>query len=663
MVAYRPEIDGLRAVAIVPVVLFHAGFNGWSGGFVGVDVFFVISGFLITSLIQKEYEAGEFSFLGFYERRIRRLLPPLIPVLLFANAFTLVLYSWRDFKDFSESLVAFLGFSANWHFLTETGYFDAPAEIKPLQHVWSLSIEEQYYLVFPAILIFLLWRTKRGHVAFALIASVISFALATNWVLGDHGDIAFFNSFARVWELMIGSLLAFGIIARPANERLASALRFAGLAMIAFAVFSYDESTQFPGIGALLPTVGTALIILAGTASRGFIYAGLASRPAVYIGKISYALYLWHWVLFVFIRIYWPNAGQSYFIAGTAGAFMLAAASYQFIETPVRRKTVFAKRRQIYLALFSSIGIFGISGAVGVVTDGLPQRAAWFLPEDHRELLARFEGHVETTPIGKRAHACSMYETGQTFSEFSETIDRCLTIDPERPNYLVLGDSHAANLYVALTHAYADANFLQATGASCDVGRYQREGHRCRALWDYAIDYARDNGVDGIILTTRQDAKNYGADAADLIVSLFAPPPDGLPVVVFGPNYRLTPRPTQLIWYFRGNLDDAERVLNEEIVLGRYAGIDQFSSSIRAHGISYIEKTDFTCPDSWCIFWTQSGVPIFSDSDHWTSQGAAVIARAGQRGISACQRLFCTIFGHDAVTVGQFSTWFSRFPA
>jgi peptidoglycan/LPS O-acetylase OafA/YrhL len=282
MFGHRREIDGLRALAVVPVILFHAGFEAFSGGFVGVDVFFVISGYLITSIILEQKALGTFSLLDFYERRARRILPALFLIMAVSIPFAWLWLMPSDMKDFSQSLVAVSVFASNILFSQEIGYFNTAAELKPLLHTWSLAVEEQYYVLFPLFML-VMWRfAKRLTVATLVVITALSFALA-QWGAYNKPAATFFLLPSRGWEIAIGALVAF-YFARYQKLQLQKPLQEAfsliGLTLILYAVFAYSKATPFPSAYALVPTLGTALIILCTTpstivgrilASKGFV--------------------------------------------------------------------------------------------------------------------------------------------------------------------------------------------------------------------------------------------------------------------------------------------------------------------------------------------------------------------------------------------------------
>ena len=335
---YRGEIDGLRTLAVVPVILFHAGITPFEGGFIGVDVFFVISGYLISTIIFNELDAGKFSILKFYERRARRILPALFFVMLASVPFAWFWLMPRDLKDFADSLVAVTFFVSNFLFWLEAGYFETTAELKPLLHTWSLAVEEQYYIIFPVLMILLFPLGRRAILATLAALFAISLILS-QWGIYNHPSATFFLLPARGWELLMGVFAAMYLRANPDFQRSLSTeiLALCGLALIIVPIFIYTHETPFPGLYAMPAVLGTALIILfarAGTVTNKL----LAVRPMVAIGLISYSAYLWHQPVFAFFKHRFGTAHfDDYAFALIGLSLVLATFSYWVVERPFRR--------------------------------------------------------------------------------------------------------------------------------------------------------------------------------------------------------------------------------------------------------------------------------------------------------------------------------------
>ena len=375
--AYRPEIDGLRAVAVLVVVLFHAGM-GFRGGYVGVDVFFVISGFLITTIIRHDLESGEFSLLSFWERRARRILPALFVVTgASAMAGWWMLFP-SDLAEFARSLAAQALFCANVVFWKGAGYFGENAEEQPLLHTWSLAVEEQFYLAIPLLLLalFHLTRRRQGLVFSSLLAVFFGSLVLSVWWVNRHPSAAFFSLPSRAWEMALGALVA----TAPATLKTAARLprevvAATGLALILGPVFSYTSDTPFPGLAALAPCFGAAAVIWANGDGPTWTGRFLALRPMVFVGLISYSLYLWHWPLLAFgkYQTLAPLSVSSR-ITLVAVAVLAAVISWRWVETPFRNRAICATRRSILT--FAGIGLaagFAL-GALGAANAGFPNR-------------------------------------------------------------------------------------------------------------------------------------------------------------------------------------------------------------------------------------------------------------------------------------------------
>ena len=372
---YRKEIDGLRAIAVLPVILFHAGFEVFGGGFVGVDIFFVISGYLITNIILADYEKGSFSIKKFYERRARRILPALFLVIIVCIPAAWVLLLPSDMKDFSQSLVAVSLFASNILFWRESGYFDSTAELKPLLHTWSLAVEEQYYIIFP-ILLMLLWKLGRRWILIALILLFIASLVFSEWAAHAKPTAAFYLLPMRAWELLIGAFAAFYLSKENRNNFGKSTFEIGGwlgLGLIIYSIFSFSKATPFPGFYALIPTIGVVLIILFATHQTT---AGrfLGNKVLVGIGMISYSAYLWHQPLFSFARHKSLGEPSSIVFASLVLATIcLAYMSWRFVETPFRSQLVIKPSTVFILGIFFPL-VFILFGLLGNKSSGFQSR-------------------------------------------------------------------------------------------------------------------------------------------------------------------------------------------------------------------------------------------------------------------------------------------------
>lgn len=445
---YRREIDGLRAVAVLPVIFFHGGFEIFSGGYVGVDVFFVISGYLITNIIAGEIRAGRFSLLNFYERRIRRIMPALVLVTAACIPAAAIWMIPGQQEDFARSVVAVFFFVSNVYFWRESDYFAAEAEEKPLLHTWSLAVEEQFYVIFPLLLLLALPRFREAVVFWLLaVGTLASFALAE--VFSDiHAVASFYLLPTRLWELAAGALCALYLSAR--TQKPSELLAALGLVLILAAILLLDDRVRYPSVYALLPVVGTVLIIL--HAGSGTLTGRLLStRLLVGIGLVSYSAYLWHQPLFAFARIRsYSDPPVALMLALSAATLVLAGLSWKFVEQPFRRRSRDAQgQRRVFAAWFGASAVFVLVGLLGSGSDGLFRGVF-----NDRELVAYLDEQVQ--PNHGLAEECG--------PEALET-DPCQT-GPE-PRIAVWGDSFAAHLVEGIVASDPSVPVAQATMPRC----------------------------------------------------------------------------------------------------------------------------------------------------------------------------------------------------
>jgi len=372
-VTYRTDIDGLRAIAVLLVVLYHAGISSLSGGFVGVDIFFVISGFLITGIVAGDLDRKQFSFADFYTRRIKRILPALFALLALCIVAGMYLFAPFDLKALGRSIVSAILFYANWQYYTQVGYFDGPAIEKPLLHTWSLAVEEQFYLIWPPILVLAHRFWGRNSLQIAVLAiGAASFSAAVLAVVADRAAAFYLLPF-RAWELLLGAYLAVGSLPRL-NRPLASGLALTGALSILYAAVLFNSKTPFPAANALFPCLGAALLIYSGQ-TENIGHRILSVPPLRFIGKISYSLYLIHWPLFSFAHVLLDRPlVPSETAVIIAGSFALSYLSWRFIETPCRKTS--APFLNLTPIAAGAAAILALFGAIFIATDGLPFRAS-----------------------------------------------------------------------------------------------------------------------------------------------------------------------------------------------------------------------------------------------------------------------------------------------
>ena len=477
---YRPEIDGLRAVAVLPVILFHAGFQTFRGGFVGVDVFFVISGYLITSIIVSEKQDNNFSLINFYERRARRILPALFLVVLVSLPFAWIWMTPNELKEFSASLAAVAAFVSNVAFWRQSDYFASAAELKPLLHTWTLAVEEQYYVLFPLFVI-LFWRfSPLFMIGLLAVIAAFGFALA-EWATTTYPTAAFYLLPTRGWELLLGALIALSFTKGwtkiiTTNLLVCEFVNVAGIALIAYAVFALDKITPFPGIPALLPTLGTAFLILCATRET-LVGRFLSNKTFVGVGLISYSAYLWHQPMFAFARLREFKEPNVFLLTLLIIlVFVLAFFTWRFVERPFRDKQRISKRTIFNSAGFVTAVLFGL-GSFGYLNDGFIYR----LSATERELASYADYKFDA--LYKRRQC--FLDVDQSWVDFSSV---CSSINEKKNAVLLWGDSHAAALSNGLRNALPNA-LIQYTASSCPpiLSEQILWRHSCKDINDFVL--------------------------------------------------------------------------------------------------------------------------------------------------------------------------------
>ena len=639
---YRKEIDGLRAVAVVPVVLFHGNFGLLPGGYVGVDVFFVISGYLITSIILDDLEAGRFSITRFYERRVRRIFPALFLVLAACLPVAWRLLAPGDMTDFCESLVAVPLFCSNVLFWSESGYFDTAAELKPLLHTWSLAVEEQFYVLFP-LLLWSLRRSGRWLMCGILSAlAAVSFAIAV-WGVRNQPSAAFFLLPTRAWELLLGCIVAVQTRRRlPSSPPLAEACGAAGLLMIVGAMLGFDAHTPMPSVATLAPTVGTALVIAFANA-KTLVGRLLSLPPVVGVGLISYSVYLWHQPLFVFARHASIEKPGILLSAGLAlASFGLGYLSWLLVERPFRSWKSLPTTALFGMAIAGSVAFIAF-GVGGVKTAGYADRENFTITAIPGYVLDNdvFKSRTET-PIGR--------VTGtKNYPVFGSPADRDLWFKAPEPTVkiLIIGNSHSIDMFNAFAsnaELFPSMDFARYGMQVSDVGHpegeafFESPNYRAADIvlistrWSNFRFEARSRGrsdFDGLKLLiprVRGDGKVLALCSENPQFPQFGnlTLADSI-VIKWSRLYgNAPPAPGECIdsinrEYFESR-DDDSRVVQTNRTLQRIAG---------EHGLPLLDKQDLICDErrGQCTGVLEDGRKAFWDAAHFTLDGARAFGR------------------------------------
>lgn len=618
---YRREIDGLRAVAVLPVIFFHAGWSFWSGGFVGVDVFFVISGFLISTILIGEHQNKSFSFASFYERRARRILPALFVVVAscFLPAWYLLLPG--DLKEFAKSVTSVFTFSSNIFFKHQSGYFDTSAELKPLLHTWSLAIEEQFYVVFPPLL-WLTQRITRRYFSFALLTLLIASLVYSQDTLLVKPQAAYFLLPSRSWELLAGALTAC-ILTAPRSRKVIETipakvqelLGASGLAMILLSMLLLSSKTPFPGFNALYPVIGTALIIVFSTQST---ISGrfLSHSWFVGIGLISYSAYLWHQPLFSFARHRFIEGPSTLLMTClVALSLVLSYLTWKFIETPARNKYILSRRGIFLLSAVATLCFIAI-GSIGDKRNGFEQRLS---PE---QLLIFQYTKYDISSIWQE-RKCFL-DPEQTFNEFSSECASGPGLE------MLWGDSHAAALSPGVRAFHPQT--IQYTASGCPPIKDFEDTWRpnCRAINDYVLrEIARIKPSNiylhadwmlyvGIDLTKKlKDTINYLHQIA----------PNAIITVVGGVPQYLPSLPVVMLR--QKVLLDAEHKL-KSTSYNEIKAADEIIKKGLGQGVSFVSALDVFCQHDLCratVLQEREYKLTTWDYGHLTREGAILLAR------------------------------------
>ncbi|MCW2284483.1 peptidoglycan/LPS O-acetylase OafA/YrhL [Rhodoblastus acidophilus] len=608
---YRPDIDGLRSIAVVPVVLYHAHFYFMRGGYVGVDVFFVISGYLITGMIAADIEAGRFSIAGFYKRRVLRIFPALFAMLLATAVGACFVLTPPEMKDFAWSLAAAATSVSNIFFAGQSGYFDAPALSKPLLHTWSLGVEEQFYLVFPLFLVTAQRLAPHRMKAALALLSTLSLA-AGAWVSLSHPIQAFYWMPFRFWELSLGALGALGAFGKIEGAAPRNFLSAAGLVAILVAASRFDDNTPWL-FATTLPVFGALAVMVAGASGATFVGRLLSLRPIVFVGLISYSFYLWHWPLIVFqhetgaLLLNAPHKLGRYIVV--ALSFGVAVLSWRFIETPFRRGLALKPPRPVLQGAAAAMAA-SVAAAWGLLaSDGLARR---YPPE--AAAVAAFLNDSGNDRI--RRHGCF----AESWRQFEP--EACLAAKPGA--ILVLGDSHAARLWMGLSDVYPDRTLLLAAGPGCKplVNDAAFASPVCRSLMGFVFDdYLPGRPVVRVILQARWSA----AEISRLPATLARLKDLGIATTVVGPVVEYDVALPRLIAESI-RLDDPKRI-EDGRTAASFARDRAMAAKMAELGVDYVSLVDLICADGACALYADGVTPLLFDRDHLTEAGARFLAR------------------------------------
>lgn len=614
---YRPEIDGLRAFAIISVVLFHAFPSFLRGGFVGVDVFFVISGYLISSIIFKGLESGDFSFAEFYRRRVRRIFPALLLVLLVCFAVGWFSLMATDLKMLGKHMAGGIGFVQNIVLYREDGYFDTSSELKPLLHLWSLGVEEQFYILFP-VLAWGLWRWRA-----ALLPVVVGLALLSFFAgvakLEKNPSAVFYIPQYRFWEILFGSLIAYFSIfhartfARLRESSVMPGLcALLGMALLLASVLLINEERAFPGYWALMPVSGSALMIIAGP--RAWLNRVLMANPLlVWIGLISYPLYLWHWVVITYVRIISADElSVPVGLLAVLASVLLAFLTFRYVESPIRRVALRLPKTAILLSLGAVVA--GV-GMISYMKEGIPFRPGLPAGVKEREDYAQYfenslpgwayftrEGILDAYRSECDFFDLDSYRAGKKTKEPRAQIGAECYLPQTATRVMIWGDSHAQQYYYGLRKALPGyVSILQVASSGCEAnfpGRAKDGRRYCDRSNQFALEVMEKEKPDVLLI-----AQANLHDQANSFVELAAHARSvGVKkVLVIGPVPQYEPFLYQVV--IRKYWNDTPRRLKDNLI---QATLDVDAKLRKQYadgsgGFDYLSAVDAFCNDEGCL--------------------------------------------------------------
>ena len=611
---YRSDIDGLRAIAVLPVVLYHVGVPGFAGGFVGVDIFFVISGYLICGMIDQDIRGGTFSLGNFYKRRILRILPALFAMFAVSGVLAYVYCLPVEFEDFSRSLASAVASISNVYFAGTAGYFDAPAETKPLLHTWSLGVEEQFYLVAPILMLLLYRFAPRRAKLLLAVAAVLSFAAAVAMSFRNTTFVFYLTPF-RAWELALGALLAIKFIPAPATAWGRNIAGSIGLALLIGVIVLGSPSAPLLLMTGLA-AIGSTLVIA--SSERGMSWAGrlLSLPPLVFVGLISYSLYLWHWPLIVFQRtdaLFLPQSTAMAKLAVVAASVGLAVLSWKFVELPFRAMARETTKPAVFATASAAMASAFAACVMILVSDGAP---------------FRFPDRVVTIASYLAYESSSAFRTGKCFLATNRQqidVKTCMDIDERRPNYLLVGDSHAAHLWFGLSSAMPEVNVMQATASMCRPAIPSvsaLDTRACPKLMQFVFDdFLARNRIDKVLLAASWKDEDIPAlfEVIDVLKA------KGVDAVVLGPIVEYDRALPRLL---------ADRIRRGAafVATGRRTpgireGDREMTRLVTARGVAYLSVYDAICRHDRCEEFVADNIPMQFDSGHLTEQGSAELGR------------------------------------
>ncbi len=643
--SYRQDIDGLRAIAVLAVVFYHTNWPLFKGGYIGVDIFFVISGFLITSLIMKDIENGSFTLVDFWERRARRILPALLAVMAFTFLSGWFFLLPGDYARLGQQLMSQTVFSSNMLFSAQEGYFMPQSRSELLLHTWSLAVEEQFYLFFPLLLIFL--ARDKGKIPLYLLLGALFSYLVHSWSLRYYPTASFYLLPGRAWELLLGALIVF-IPAVNWSRLEKDFITFVGLTVVLLSIFLFKKASTNTWFLTLVPCLGASLVIWMGKETAPSVTHRVLGNPLLTgIGLISYSIYLWHWPVFVYIRYLTlspPNTKM--ILLCISSTMVLAVLSWVFIETPVRKKKVLRDRRGLFKTLFSFLFALGLAGGALVYFKGMPAR---FSPEADLYAAAAYD---EDPAFSK------------CFKQDGETFDpkEVCHLGKNAPAFAAFGDSEMYALMPVLNHLAKihEIGGLAASYGSCPplFGVAPLSLSNFSACLDFneiMLDTIHKNHIRHVILAARwivlprtslvrtsltdplSDAKNREALQKSLMRMIEEIQKMGADVwiVKSPPEYPFdVPRQLARTLITGGDVHKVGEAFSDYKLFQTETDIEPIFHELEKYHVRFIAPADYLCADKGFCPAEEEGHSLYKDSFHLSTFGAMKVQKAFEEAFS-----------------------------
>ncbi|MDB4090683.1 acyltransferase, partial [Pseudomonadales bacterium] len=596
---------GLRAIAVLAVVIFHINPMLLPGGYIGVDIFFVISGYLIIGFIWRDLNNNSFSLLSFYASRFRRLLPALLAMISACGVAAYFLSLPEETSSFSKSLISTVFYVSNFFFYTEADYFNSSMDLSPLLHTWSLSVEEQFYLIFPVLLL-IIYLKRPKYIFFLLSTLAILSLILSEALIHVDESLAFFSTPSRFFQFIAGGFIALlggKYIARGIINEL---LSLAGLVLIAICLFAFDDKTLFPGINALMPTIATAMIIYAG-GNPGILTKLLSNKIAQFFGKISYSLYLWHWPIIVFYKIGWSWGINKYEqIALLIASILAGYLSWKYIENTTRFIKIKDNEKTVILRSLTASFLVGCIALYGL--DGVPNRYS-----EQQQAYSKFIDY-ETTNF--RSGQCFLDDEFNSIDYYKK--EECIAYASGKKNYLLIGDSHAAHFYSAFEASMqSNETITQVTSSGCRPTIAYKGKKHCVELnrWAYN-ELIESHYFDVIFLSGRW----VEGDITDLVKTIEWLGDKTKNITVLGPIIEYDQAlPRLLATDVTSNIGIKQARMYAKIKKAN----DLLMVEIAKTSANYISVLDYICADQdRCLVTTTEDIPMQFDYGHLTHEGA-----------------------------------------